>query len=57
MKGYIRQIDSLNTLNKRLISESVGYRKEISSAKLRAEMADAFGKLFEKLSAINEQKK
>ena len=30
MKGYIRQIDSLNTLNKRLISENVGYRKEIS---------------------------
>ena len=26
-------------------------------AVLRAEMADAFGKLFEKLSAINEQKK
>ena len=26
-------------------------------AALRAEMADAFGKLFEKLSAINEQKK
>ena len=40
MKGYIRQIDSLNTLNKRLISENVGYRKEISSAKLRAEMAE-----------------
>ena len=32
--------DSLNTLNKRLISENVGYRKEISSAKLRAEMAE-----------------
>ena len=40
MEGYIRQIDSLNTLNKRLISENVGYRKEISSAKLRAEMAE-----------------
>ena len=40
MKGYIRQIDSLNTLNKKLISENVGYRKEISSAKLRAEMAE-----------------
>ena len=40
MKGYIRQIDSLNTLNKRLISENVGYRKEISSAKLGAEMAE-----------------
>ena len=40
MKGYVRQIDSLNTLNKKLIKENVGYRKEISSAKLRAEMAE-----------------
>lgn len=40
MKGYIRQIDSLNTLNKHLISENVGFRKEISSAKLRADMAE-----------------
>ncbi len=40
MKGYIHQIDSLNTLNKKLINENVGYRKEISSAKLRADMAE-----------------
>ena len=40
MKDYIRQIDSLNTLNQKLISENVSYRKEISSAKLRAEMAE-----------------
>ena len=40
MQGYIRQIDSLNTLNKKLINENVTYRKEISSAKLRAEMAE-----------------
>lgn len=40
MRGYIRQIDSLNTLNKRLISENVTFRKEISSAQLRAEMAE-----------------
>lgn len=40
MKGYIRQIDSLNTLNKKLISENVSYRKEITSVKLRAEMAE-----------------
>lgn len=40
MKGYIRQIDSLNTLNKKLIHENVSYRKEISSANLRAEMAE-----------------
>ena len=40
MKGYIRQIDSLNTLNKQLIDENVSYRKEITSAKLRADMAE-----------------
>lgn len=40
MRGYIRQIDSLNTLNKKLITENVGYRKEISSANLRADMAE-----------------
>ncbi len=40
MKGYIRQIDSLSTLNKKLINENVSFRKEISSANLRAEMAE-----------------
>ncbi len=40
LQGYIRQIDSLSTLNQQLISENVSYRKEISSANLRAEMAE-----------------
>lgn len=40
MRGYLRQIDSLNVLNKKLISENVSYRKEISSAQQRAEMAE-----------------
>ncbi len=40
MKNYVHQIDSLNTLNKKLIKENVGYRKEISTAKLRADMAE-----------------
>jgi len=40
MRGYIRQIDSLNTLNKTLITENVSYRKEITSANLRADMAE-----------------
>lgn len=40
MRGYLRQIDSLNTLNKNLIRENVSYRKEISSANLRAEVAE-----------------
>ena len=40
MKTYLRQIDSLNNLNKKLIDENVSYRKEISSANLRAELAE-----------------
>lgn len=40
MRGYIKQIDSLNTLNKQLIEENVSFRKEISSANLRADMAE-----------------
>ena len=40
MRGYLHQIDSLNTLNKQLIKENVGFRKEISSARLRADMAE-----------------
>ena len=48
-----------------VMQEAVALRNDLFSkalvrkhyAALRAEMADAFGKLFEKLSAINEQKK
>ena len=40
MQGYIRQIDSLNNINQQLTKENISYRKEISSAKLRAEMAE-----------------
>lgn len=40
MKNYLRQIDSLNSLNKKLIDENVSYRKEISSANLRADVAE-----------------
>ena len=40
MKGYLRQIDSLNQLNKKMIDENVGYRKTISSITLRAEVAE-----------------
>ena len=39
MRGYLHQIDSLNTLNKKLIDENVSYRKEITTAQMRAEMA------------------
>ncbi len=40
MKGYLHQIDSLNNLNKKLITENVSYRKKISDQELRAEMAE-----------------
>ena len=40
MRNYIVQIDSLNTLNKKLIDENVSYRKEITTAQMRAEMAE-----------------
>ena len=47
MKTYLRQIDSLNNLNQQLITENVNYRKEISSANLRAEMAEEKSKEYE----------
>ena len=40
MQRYLRQIDSLNNLNRRLINENVTYRREISTANLRAERAE-----------------
>ena len=40
MRGYLHQIDSLNSLNKQLIDENVSYRKQISSVELRAEIAE-----------------
>ncbi len=40
MRGYLQQIDSLNTLNKQLIDENVTYRKQISTVELRAEIAE-----------------
>lgn len=40
MRGYLQQIDSLNNLNQQLISENVGYKKQISNVELRAEEAE-----------------
>ena len=40
MQNYVHQIDSLNTLNRRLISENRTYKKEVESHKLRAEVAE-----------------
>lgn len=40
MKQYVRQIDSLNTVNKSLVTENKQYKKDISSANLRADQAE-----------------
>ena len=40
MKNYLRQIDSLNKLNKQVIGENVTLRKEVSTANLRADIAE-----------------
>lgn len=40
MQGYLRQIDSLNTVNEKLSKENVKIKKEISTERLRAEMAE-----------------
>ncbi len=40
MEGYIRQIDSLDKMNKQLIGENITYRKEIATARQRADMAE-----------------
>ncbi len=40
MQSYLRQIDSLNTVNKKLSKENVNYKKQISSERLRADMAE-----------------
>ncbi len=51
MKGYIHQIDSLNNLNKKLITENVTYRKKISAQELRAEMAEERAKELDNIVA------
>ena len=40
MKGYLRQIDSLNTINTNLQAQNVAYKKEITTAQLRADVAE-----------------
>lgn len=40
MRNYLKQIDSLNNLNKKLVAENVSFRKEISTANLRADVAE-----------------
>ncbi|MDR2890840.1 MAG: hypothetical protein LBV18_04470 [Alistipes sp.] len=40
MAGYIHTIDSLGRLNRRLIDENVGMRREITTERLRADMAE-----------------
>ena len=40
MKNYLRQIDSLNNLNKKLTKENVTIKKEIATERLRADKAE-----------------
>ena len=40
MKGYLQQIDSLNTINRDLQAQNVEYKREISTAQLRADVAE-----------------
>jgi len=40
MQGYVRQIDSLNTLATRLANENVEIRREVNTERLRADMAE-----------------
>ena len=40
MEGYIRQIDSLNTINKKLVGENSSIRKKLLDYRLRAESAE-----------------
>ena len=40
MKGYLRQIDSLNAINSNLQAQNIEYKKEINTAKLRADVAE-----------------
>ncbi len=51
MKGYLQQIDSLNSLNKKLITENVTFRKKISDQELRAEMAEERAKELDNIVA------
>jgi regulator of replication initiation timing len=47
MKNYLRQIDSLNTINKKLSGENVNLRQEISSLNLRADKAEEQAKEYQ----------
>ncbi len=40
MRNYVHTIDSLNTLNRTLIGENLGMKKQITTANLRADMAE-----------------
>ena len=40
MKGYLRQIDSLNTINSNLQAQNIQYKKDINTAQLRADVAE-----------------
>ncbi|CDN32463.1 hypothetical protein BN938_2392 [Mucinivorans hirudinis] len=39
MRGFVRQIDSLNRLNQKLVGENLNYKKEITGLRLKTEAA------------------
>lgn len=49
MQTFVRQIDSLNRLNQKLVGENLAYRKELSTYRLRTEVAE------EKASELNSK--
>lgn len=40
MRGFVYQIDSLNTLNKSLIQENIGMRTQVTTQRMRADVAE-----------------
>ncbi len=40
MKGFVRQIDSLNRVNQKLTGENISYRKQLANYKTRVESAE-----------------
>lgn len=40
MQGFVRQIDSLNRLNQKLVGENLGYKKVISGLRAKTEIAE-----------------
>ncbi len=40
MRGFVHQIDSLNTLNRKLVDENLDFRRQVTTQRQRAELAE-----------------